>query len=285
MRTTILNSQQGLHYTNTPCLCRADKQTVTRMCTIVYATLRLDGSTQNWFWVCRWPNRWVAFSSLYSHIASKNWHMMESCGIYFDTGTFHVSTCSTCCRLRHLLCTVLFFCSCPCRNPHHIHRTLQTGINYLYLSLSWCLLLAGFLNHPRYQGQIRVAFMQNSVHPGAYPSKKGLHSTPIAIGEPLSNSDSLHSFFSRKKKQQLGVVQVALLTAFALPKCLWQCSHLLLRTGKQIARFSLGGDHLRATYPQTPRDYMGLGYVNTKNSQLTAPTAGSIFVEGGVMFV
>ena len=45
-----------------------------------------------------------------------------------------------------------------------------------------------------------------------------------------------------------------------------------------------GGDHLRATYPQTPRDYMGLGYVNTKNSQLTAPTAGSIFVEGGVMF-
>ena len=147
----------------------------------------------------------MAFSSLYSHIASKNWHMMESCGIYFDTGTFHVSTCSTCCRLRHLLCTVLFFCSCPCRNPHHIHRTLQTGINYLYLSLSWCLLLAGFLNHPRYQGQIRVAFMQNSVHPGAYPSKKGLHSTPIAIGEPLSNSDSLHSFFSRKKNNNSGL--------------------------------------------------------------------------------
>lgn len=284
MRTTILNSQQGLHYTNTPCLCRADKQTVTRMCTIVYATLRLDGSTQNWFWVCRWPNRWVAFSSLYSHIASKNWHMMESCGIYFDTGTFHVSTCSTCCRLRHLLCTVLFFCSCPCRNPHHIHRTLQTGINYLYLSLSWCLLLAGFLNHPRYQGQIRVAFMQNSVHPGAYPSKKGLHSTPIAIGEPLSNSDSLHSFFSRKKNNNSGLSKWHFWPPLLCQNAFGNARIFSWGQANKSPGSLWGGDHLRATYPQTPRDYMGLGYVNTKNSQLTAPTAGSIFVEGGVMF-
>lgn len=166
--------------------------------------------------------------------------MMESCRIYFDTGTFHVSTC---CRLRHLLCTVLFFCSCPCRNPHHIHRTLHTGINYLYLSLSWCLLLVGFLNHPRYQGQIRVAFMQNSVHPGAYPSKKGLHSTPVSWRTPKQFGFPTFVFFQKNPTSQgcpsgtfdrLCFAKMPLAMLASSP----QDRHC------QIARFYLGGDHL-----------------------------------------
>ena len=98
--------------------------------------------------------------------------------------------------------------------------------------------------------------MQNSVHPGAYPSKKGLHSTPIAIGKPLSNSDSLHAFFFQKKTQQVGVVQAALLTAFALPKCLWQCSHLLLKDRQTNRQVLFGGGPFVSHVPSnSPRLY------------------------------
>ena len=97
--------------------------------------------------------------------------------------------------------------------------------------------------------------------------KQGLHSTPISLGTPVRNLDSLFLiFFPRKKK--LGVVQVALLITFALPKKLWQSSHFLLRTRKK-----------------SPRDYMGLGYVNTENQKPTAPTGGAKIVQGGVMLV
>ena len=98
--------------------------------------------------------------------------------------------------------------------------------------------------------------MQNSVHPGALFVKERppfnsycYRRTPKQFGFPTF-------VFCPEKNHQLGVVQVALLTAFALPKCLWQCSHLLLRTGKQIARFSLGGGPIVSHVPSnSPRLY------------------------------
>ena len=87
-----------------------------------------------------------------------------------------------------------------------------------------------------------------SMHYRCLSLKQGLHSTPISLGAPVRNLDSLFLIFFPLGKKQLGVVQVALLITFALPKFLWQSSHFLLRTRKK-----------------SPRDYMGLGYVNTEN--------------------
>ena len=125
--------------------------------------------------------------------------------------------------------------------------------------------------------------------------KSGLHSckilcTPVLIpqrkasiqllflGEPLSNSDSLHSFFSRKKTTTRGCPSRTFdrLCFAKMPLAMLASSPQDRQTNRNESPGSLwGGTHLRATYPQTPRDYMGFGYVNTKNSQLTAPTAGS----------